>query len=573
MDEMEKPDPLNEPYPNEHACRLVDPGTVDVLGSGEITHDGKRIRVIFARKKGDKTGSLIQAYRYPKDVWTADAARAHCKDRDGILFEPATGESQVQGKAESQTDKTDEKSEEEKKNNMTENQNESATTTKTQPQTQADEGIGRRHPDFERIYQAFMKHYGPTEGGRRYNQWLGKTGLDETKPYRLPQQQAESFKWAQPMFQVLKDDADYVYYKVEAAFPITSLNDITYTKDELMMASRTMKGQPVNLNHVKDPLKDTGIEDAEYEDGATELILKVKKGGETARMIDAGEIMQVSIEGECRAPEVKGDKTVCHGLHFTGLALLTKDNLPGVPLTRIMPLETMAEKIAESYIVVDVHYYPPDPEKEPEETEETEETEEREWDTAYINNLPDDAFAYIEPGTKDDQGKTVPRTNRSLPYKNAQGNIDLPHLRNAFARLFQTSLSADAKAKALKKLCAAAKSVDMQSPLCEELAKQEKAEAEADAKAKAEAEKKAMEEAEKQKKAKECAPCVLTKAGYVRRYKELREAGLSRAETNRIIVFEMLEAGMKREQAEAAKLRAEREQADKQKQEQGQEGK
>jgi hypothetical protein len=35
----------------------------------------------------------------------------------------------------------------------------------------------------------------------------------------------------------------------------------------------------------------------------------------------------------------------------------------------------------------------------------------------------------------------------------------------------------------------------------------------------------------------------------------------------------MLEAGMKREQAEAAKLRAEREQADKQKQEQGQEGK
>jgi hypothetical protein len=268
---------------------------------------------------------------------------------------------------------------------------------------------------------------------------------------------------------------------------------------------------------------------------------------------------------------------VCHGLHFTGLALLTKDNLPGVPLTRIMPLETMAEKIAESYTTWFYHTTSPgrtpDPEKEPEETEETEETEEREWDTAYINNLPDDAFAYIEPGTKDDQGKTVPRTNRSLPYKNAQGNIDLPHLRNAFARLFQTSLSADAKAKALKKLCAAAKSVDMQSPLCEELAKQEKAEAEADAKAKAEAEKKAMEEAEKQKKAKECAPCVLTKAGYVRRYKELREAGLSRAETNRIIVFEMLEAGMKREQAEAAKLRAEREQADKQKQEQGQEGK
>ncbi len=81
-----------------------------------------------------------------------------------------------------------------------------------------------------------------------------------------------------------------------------------------------------------------------------------------------------------------------------------------------------------------------------------------EWTTAYINDLPDESFAYIEPGgKKDDEGKTVPRSLRYLPYKDKNGKVDLPHLRNALARLPQTSLSAEAKAKAREKLIAAAK--------------------------------------------------------------------------------------------------------------------
>jgi hypothetical protein len=57
------------------------------------------------------------------------------------------------------------------------------------------------------------------------------------------------------------------------------------------------------------------------------------------------------------------------------------------------------------------------------------------WSTSYINDLPDSAFLWIEPGgTKDQQGKTTPRSLRHLPYKDAQGNIDLPHLRNAIRR-------------------------------------------------------------------------------------------------------------------------------------------
>jgi len=63
------------------------------------------------------------------------------------------------------------------------------------------------------------------------------------------------------------------------------------------------------------------------------------------------------------------------------------------------------------------------------------------WDTKYINDLPDSAFALVESGgKKDEQGKTVPRTLRHLPYKDERGNIDLPHLRNAIARVSHVKL-------------------------------------------------------------------------------------------------------------------------------------
>lgn len=80
------------------------------------------------------------------------------------------------------------------------------------------------------------------------------------------------------------------------------------------------------------------------------------------------------------------------------------------------------------------------------------------WTTAYINDLPDECFAYIEPGgRKDEEGKTVPRSLRHLPYKDKDGKIDLPHLRNALARLPQTDIPLEAKKQALRKLLAAAR--------------------------------------------------------------------------------------------------------------------
>lgn len=59
------------------------------------------------------------------------------------------------------------------------------------------------------------------------------------------------------------------------------------------------------------------------------------------------------------------------------------------------------------------------------------------WSTAYVNNLPDSAFFWIEPGGSKVDGKTEPRSKRHLPYKDANGNVDLAHVRNAMARVSQ----------------------------------------------------------------------------------------------------------------------------------------
>lgn len=82
------------------------------------------------------------------------------------------------------------------------------------------------------------------------------------------------------------------------------------------------------------------------------------------------------------------------------------------------------------------------------------------WDAAYINDLPDAAFALIESGgQKDGDGKTTPRSLRHLPHHNAsvkngseQGSLDMPHLRNALSRAPQMKLSSALKQRAISHL-------------------------------------------------------------------------------------------------------------------------
>lgn len=85
-----------------------------------------------------------------------------------------------------------------------------------------------------------------------------------------------------------------------------------------------------------------------------------------------------------------------------------------------------------------------------------------EWRRAYINELPDSSFAVIEPAYK--RGEVKDKRCRHLPYKDMNGKVDIPHLRNALARMNQIvpvtdSISTEElRAEAKKVLVAVAKS-------------------------------------------------------------------------------------------------------------------
>lgn len=71
---------------NEHACSLRT--DVTVLGSRtRKSKNGKQYQILFGiPKRGDS--SVEYAFRYSKDTWSVNEARAHCKEHRG-RFEAA----------------------------------------------------------------------------------------------------------------------------------------------------------------------------------------------------------------------------------------------------------------------------------------------------------------------------------------------------------------------------------------------------------------------------------------------------------------------------------------------------
>jgi len=87
------------PYENEHSCRLLPPvkDAPTRRVNGKRKHDGKSYDVIFQKQKGKWQE---QAYRYSDKIWSESAARSHCRSHKGILFEPASQNSQQQATGE-----------------------------------------------------------------------------------------------------------------------------------------------------------------------------------------------------------------------------------------------------------------------------------------------------------------------------------------------------------------------------------------------------------------------------------------------------------------------------------------
>ena len=86
-DYIDEPVVMARPFPNEHACRLRDPGDFQPNSFRRVRreHEGKQYSVIMGRLKGATT-MTEQAYRYPKDVWEAAVATRHSPSQDGKHF-------------------------------------------------------------------------------------------------------------------------------------------------------------------------------------------------------------------------------------------------------------------------------------------------------------------------------------------------------------------------------------------------------------------------------------------------------------------------------------------------------
>ncbi len=79
------------PFPQEHSCRLRDPGEFrdGSMRRTQRFHKGKPYGIIMGKLKNETT-MTEQAYRYNKRVWQAGEAKAHCSEHDG-RFEAAEG--------------------------------------------------------------------------------------------------------------------------------------------------------------------------------------------------------------------------------------------------------------------------------------------------------------------------------------------------------------------------------------------------------------------------------------------------------------------------------------------------
>ena len=80
------------PYPNEHACRLKEPGGFQKGRFRRTSRkSGRKVyHIIMGRLKG-QSAMTEQAYRYPKESWSAAQARKHCSSHGG-RFEAARGD-------------------------------------------------------------------------------------------------------------------------------------------------------------------------------------------------------------------------------------------------------------------------------------------------------------------------------------------------------------------------------------------------------------------------------------------------------------------------------------------------
>jgi hypothetical protein len=286
--------------------------------------------------------------------------------------------------------------------------------------------------------------------------------LDKAKAWFAEHQPVREHAFAVLPFQVLEKIVDKpLRIRGVAMTSGMSRNFNIYTPEELEAFAGKLVGAPVYVEHVAVPNAVGKVTKADWDGHALWYEAEIYDS-DIADKIRKGLVQHVSVGADYEIIDFVDGK-VPHGLHNAELSLVA---VPGIPETNIQVLESLNKTAGHSASTSTCGGAPKGDVLENQKAVENR-VSEAEWSTEYINDLPDDAFAYIEPGgEKDEQGKTVPRSLRHLPYKNAQGELDAEHVRNALARLDQTDIPAEAKAEARRRLCAAAKELGIQSAVC-----------------------------------------------------------------------------------------------------------
>lgn len=187
-----------------------------------------------------------------------------------------------------------------------------------------------RHPDFEKIYQSFLKDYGE-RGDEAYYRWLRKLGYDDTKPLE-GQRGEEGFNWSgtveAPRENLVKGEA---LHPVKTYHPEEWPEVRVYLEEELAKSAETLMGKPLLLDHYLVLPPPNRVVYTAYGDGALEYVAEVDD--EVARMIRDGLIRHCSVEFDWERLE-RMDGVAPRGIEFTGLSLL-KDVEPGDPRTTV----------------------------------------------------------------------------------------------------------------------------------------------------------------------------------------------------------------------------------------------
>lgn len=262
-------------------------------------------------------------------------------------------------------------------------------------------------------------------------------------------------------------------------------HDIWFPVDELARGYLSLSNKPVKLNHTDDIEYEIGYgRDPQFSDGKITIqpvIVPETKHASTALgwmkcRYDAGQVPEVSVEVWVdRKQEIVGDRevTVARDLEFDGFALVSRgacspESGCGIGMSTFSAdtdtniwIDPYLSSSNGDYYAGTTSIYPawiP--------LENIDKELEAKWDTTYINSLPNMAFAAVESCANEKKSaRHLPHHTSAVKSASEHSSVDIPHLRNALARVNQIKAVCDGtdinrlKSKALKHLINHAKAL------------------------------------------------------------------------------------------------------------------